>query len=358
MLVLDQVLGDEYGEIYGKAKDHLELPTIERDALQMDHAQVGGILAEQWKLPPLLAVPIAHHHTPDAVKDPTLRKLTELVWIASRCSDVFVDENPAAAIADVRKEMNARHKMSEADCDQLLADIGNRTKEVASLFEINIGSTQDYESILKKANEALIEITLQSQQHASQLQQQNQQLREEVVTDGLTNLANRARFDQFAADAFKAAQESNKPFALLMIDLDKFKKINDTHGHPAGDAVLRYLGRLLKSAARKQDLAARYGGEEMSLCLPNTTRAVAAQIAETIRAALAARPVKHDNAIIPVTASIGVAAFEPPSPITQLSQLIKAADLALYNAKHGGRNCVKVFAIKSPAATTVTPAAA
>jgi diguanylate cyclase (GGDEF)-like protein len=324
----------------------------------MDHAQVSGILAEQWKLPPLLAVPIAHHHDPDSIKDATLRKLTEVVWIAARCADVFVDDQPAAAITDVRKAMKERHDIAEADCDLILADIGKRTKEAAGLFEINIGSSSgDYEAILKKANEALIEITLQSQQQATQLQQQNQQLKQEAQTDGLTKLANRARFEQFSAEAFDLTVRLSQPFALLMIDLDKFKSINDTYGHPAGDAVLRYLGRLLKSAARPQDLAARYGGEEMCLCLPNTTKAVAAQIAETIRAALASRPVTQDGATIPVTASIGVAAYEPPSPLKQLPQLIKAADLALYNAKHGGRNCVKVFSLK-PAGPPTTRAAA
>ena len=228
-------------------------------------------------------------------------------------------------------------------------EIGKRTKEVASLFEINIAGSAEFEAILKKANEALVELTLQTQQHATTLQQQNIVLKERAITDALTGMANRARFDEFLQESFaKAAAKTEGaiPLSLLMIDLDKFKSINDRFGHPAGDAVLRALGRLLKTAARPQDLAARYGGEEMALLMPGTTKTTAAAIAETIRRAIAAKPVQCDKVAVPVAASIGVATFEPGSPLSQPAQLIKAADLALYNAKHTGRNCVRVFTLK------------
>jgi diguanylate cyclase (GGDEF)-like protein len=248
--------------------------------------------------------------------------------------------------------------MAPTDADLLLDDIGKKTKEVASLFEINIGSAVEFEAILKKANEALVEITLQSQLQATTLQQQNQELKVAATTDGLTGLANRKKFDEFLVEQFTLAQKAGKPISLLMLDIDKFKSINDSFGHPAGDAVIRQIGKLLKTATRKQDLSARYGGEEMALILPGTPRAVASAIAETIRKAIGAKPIQHDSKSIPVTASIGVACFEPGSPITQAAHLIKAADLALYNAKHSGRNCVKVFALKPAAPAAAAPQAA
>ena len=130
-----------------------------------------------------------------------------------------------------------------------------------------------------------------------------------------------------------------------MLDIDKFKSINDKHGHPAGDQVLRYVGKLFKSAGRPQDLPARYGGEEMALILPGTDRATAAAIAESIRRALAAKVVPAGNTRVPITASFGVATLEPGLPFQSFAQIIKAADLALYAAKHGGRNNVKVFSM-------------
>lgn len=388
MLVLDQVMGDAYAAACAAAADHDDLVRAERKALGVDHAEAGGLLAQQWKLPPLLAVPIAAHHAPQKVEDPALRKMADLASLSSRCADVFVGASrapsgtaaaaangatsggggaagPAAAIARARQSCQELYGMSEADADALLDDIGKRTREVAPLFEINLEGTADYEAILKKANEALVEITLQSQQQATLLEQQastlqqqastlaeqNQQLKQKAETDGLTGLANRARFDEFLADQWAAAARSGRPLSLLLMDLDKFKSVNDEYGHPAGDRVLQYLGRLLATAARAQDLAARYGGEEMVLVLPATAKATAAAIAESIRRALAAKPVPlSDGRTVAVTASIGVAAYEPPSPLAGPAHLLKAADLAVYAAKKSGRNCVKVFALTKPAA--------
>ena len=349
MLVLDQVLGEQYGEVFAQATGHDDLVRVEDEALKMTHADVGGLLADQWKLPPLLTTPIAFHHTLDKVADPSLRKLAELVSLSGRCADVFVDEQAAHAISDVRNRCKQYYGMNETDCDNLLDEIGKRTKEVASLFEINIGSPATYEAILKKANEALVEITLQSQQQASTLAQQNQQLKQQAITDGLTGLANRARFDQFLAEQFTAAVAQGKPLALLFMDVDKFKSINDRYGHQTGDQVLKVMGKFLRTAARAQDLAARYGGEEMALVLPGTTRSTAAAIAETLRRAICHKPINCESVSLPVSASIGVAVYEPGCPFREPSHLIKAADLAVYNAKHSGRNCVRVFSIKPPA---------
>jgi two-component system, cell cycle response regulator len=354
MLVLDQVLGEQYGAVIDAAPSHEMLAAAEEQALQLNHAEVGRLLAEQWKLPPILTVPMAAHHDPKVLKDPSLKKLAELVNVAGRCADVFVDENAAPAIAHVRTLCKEHFGMDDADA--LLSEIGGRTKEVATLFEINIGGASEYDAILKRANETLVEITLQSQQLFSTLKQQNKQLKVAASTDALTALANRAHFDIFLAEHFDRAMMTGTPLALLLMDVDKFKSVNDKFGHPAGDQVLRVLGKLLRSAAKPHELAARYGGEEIALILPGTTRAAAAKTAEIIRRAIEAKPVTFDKHSIPVTASIGVAVFEPGCPFRQVAQLVKAADLAVYNAKHSGRNCVKVFSL-SPA-TAPKPAAA
>ncbi len=345
MLVLDMVHRDEYGAVHANVTTHEQLASMETARLGGNHAEVGGVIAELWKLPPLLSVPIQRHHDAGSVTDPVLRKLTQIVHLGSRCADIFVDEDATSAITEVRNELQALCNLSELESDTLLKDIGARTKEVATLFEINIGTVADYETILRRANEALVEITLQSQMHASELQEQNVHLKKAATTDGLTGLYNRAYFDQFVSEQFAIAQRDKKQLSLLLLDVDKFKSINDKYGHPSGDAVLRYLGKLLKSAARPQDVAARYGGEELCLVLTGTAKVVAATVAESIRRAISAQPIVAGEDQLAVTASIGVACFEPGSPFKTVSHLLKASDLAVYAAKNAGRNCVRLFSL-------------
>lgn len=351
MLVLDRVVGTEYGKVCQSVASHSDLPAAELAALGIHHGQAGGLMARQWKLPLFLVIPIASHTYTAEVEDPELQAIAELVALAGECAEVFVNPAGAAALNRVQERCKTLYGFSEADCHALLDEIGRSTREVAKLFEINLGSVDDFQDILKKANETLVEMTLRSQQQASALQQQNQRLRLAASIDGLTGLSNRRRFDEFIAEAFAAAQNDSEPLALILLDIDKFKLINDSYGHPAGDEVLKSVAATLISAARPTDLVARYGGEELALVLPGTTRNTAAAIAESIRHALAARRISCSTVEVAVTASFGVAVFDSMVPFKEPAQLLKAADLALYAAKKAGRNCVKVFAPKSIAAS-------
>jgi two-component system, cell cycle response regulator len=349
LLVLDQVLGEQYGEIHSTVTSHEDLAAAELAAIQATHAEVGSWLAGQWKLPPILTAPIEFHHDPDHIPDAALKKLAQAVWLGGRCADVFVDKNAAPAIAAVRQRATEWFQWSEADTDVLMNEIGSRTKEVASLFEINIGGGNNFEAILKKANEALVDLTLQSQMQQKELKERNVQLQREATMDGLTGLFNRAHFDRYIAEQFTAAASKGESLSLIMLDLDTFKAVNDKYGHPAGDQVLRTVSKLLKSAARPQDLAARFGGEEMCLVLPGTARAVAAVIAESVRRAVAGNTIRVGKMSLKVTTSIGLATFEPGCPFQQPAHLLKAADLAVYAAKKAGRNCVRVFSLPAAA---------
>ena len=128
--------------------------------------------------------------------------------------------------------------------------------------------------------------------------------------------------------------------ACLLLDIDHFKRINDTHGHAAGDAVLRQLADLLKRASRVEDLVFRYGGEEFAAVLPNATARAAAQIADRIRNLVEKYTFLWENRTIPVTLSIGAASLNGGESDSQ--RLIQAADAALYQAKQSGRNRVVV----------------
>ena len=161
----------------------------------------------------------------------------------------------------------------------------------------------------------------------------------------MTKLANRAEFDRFLGEEVAGAVAIGDPISLIMVDIDKFKSVNDTHGHQVGDEVIKHVADLLDRSCRDGDLAARYGGEEMALVLPGTDRSTAAALAEMMRSTLCAAPVNCGDVQLPITASFGVSAFEPPSPLSTAPLLIKAADKALYHAKESGRNRVKVFTL-------------
>lgn len=159
-LVLDQLLGEEYGQLYSRAKTHPDLLILETHALGMTHAEVGGSLAEFWKLPDVLRVAIAAHHGPQAVEDPALRRVTEVVCLAGRCADVFVNASPAETISTVRRAFLEMYRITEIQSDAILVEIGQKTSKLAPLFEVKLGANGDYESILASASQRLLEISL------------------------------------------------------------------------------------------------------------------------------------------------------------------------------------------------------
>jgi diguanylate cyclase (GGDEF)-like protein len=161
----------------------------------------------------------------------------------------------------------------------------------------------------------------------------------QALVDGLTGLANRRQCEETLEDELARVERFGGSLAVVVADLDWFKDINDRHGHPAGDTVLREFAVLLEETVRDVDLAGRWGGEEFVLVLPGTDLTGGAQLAERIRAALAGRTVLAvDGSPIPVTASFGVAAIPPAKTA---SELFAAADAAMYQAKRAGKNRVE-----------------
>lgn len=158
MLVLETVIPDEYGQLYSQAASHAQLVELEQQKLGMTHADVGGYLAEQWGLPPVLSVPIGMSHNPTGIPESAMKRLTELVELAGFCAEIFIEtqaERQAESIAKVRQFAAARCQMTDQECDGLINDISERTKEMANLFEINIGSYGDYKAILANAQQLL-----------------------------------------------------------------------------------------------------------------------------------------------------------------------------------------------------------
>lgn len=173
----------------------------------------------------------------------------------------------------------------------------------------------------------------------------NERIKLAGLTDALTAVHNRRYFEQRCLEEVNAAQRSGLPLVCLMLDVDHFKKINDSRGHPAGDAVLRYVARLIKVQLRGSDVVARYGGEEFVVLLPGTTLAFGLDTAERIRQVIAAQSMPvGDHEPVHITISIGAAllqgAARTQAAASHMADLITRADQGLYQAKAGGRNRV------------------
>jgi len=173
-----------------------------------------------------------------------------------------------------------------------------------------------------------------------ELQEANARLERLAVTDGLTGVYNHRRFQEGLAAELLRSTRTGRPVSVLMADVDLFKKVNDAMGHPAGDELLRRLAQVLNSALRGTDLLARYGGEEFAALLPETSKTVAGQVAERMRAAVEAELNVDGRWTQKITISVGVATY--PDDGKTGEQALIAADEALYVAKHQGRNRVVI----------------
>jgi diguanylate cyclase (GGDEF)-like protein len=174
-----------------------------------------------------------------------------------------------------------------------------------------------------------------------------------AIYDTLTGLYNRRYFEErFGVDAQKAFY-GGTPLSLVMVDIDLFKKVNDTFGHTEGDRVLSQISSLLKSSVRKKDTVARYGGEEFILILPEAGLEESFVIAERIRRLVESTPFEVAGAQVNLTLSMGISNF-PSHRAKSKEELVKMADQALYDAKRGGRNKVCIFTGKSSRWTVPT----
>lgn len=175
-----------------------------------------------------------------------------------------------------------------------------------------------------------------------QLLEANERLRHMSQTDALTSIDNRRHLEERLDEMFEHARRLAEPFSCVMCDLDRFKSVNDEHGHQAGDAVLKQFARILRAEVREIDRVGRYGGEEFMLLLPGTVLDAAVTFAERVRKQVEAHTFTFEGTAIRRTASFGVSAWPHPR-INNCDGLVRAADDALYVAKETGRNRVVRF---------------
>ncbi len=332
ILVLNEAMPESYGRLIEAAgEDHILLATLERQGFGSDHADVGAWQLERWNLPPKLQLAAASSHNARCDSS-ELSIFCKSISLAGFVSDIWIQSNAAAAAAVAREKSVTLFDMSSEQFQKILDNIARVLPEVTANLDINIGGEDYIVGILDQARAALVELSLQSSRAAREIQLQAQH-------DNLTSLANRSYLSDILPRQFHAARESGQPLSVLFLDVDNFKHINDSYGHPGGDSVLVMIGQVLHQCTRATDIVARYGGDEFLVLLSNAGEKVAFDICKRILGAVQANPYKADDGVeIPVSISIGCATMSASSTFSSVEDLIHTADRCLYAAKRGGRN--------------------
>jgi diguanylate cyclase (GGDEF)-like protein len=233
------------------------------------------------------------------------------------CVEVLAPGEPTRALEVEISRLEATHGGPDARIVQI-HDVSERRRAALELV---------------RANQEL-------RRRLGEIEQLQESLREQAVRDPLTGVFNRRYLDETLAREFARAERAAEPIAVVLLDLDRFKELNDRLGHAAGDEVLRALGALIRARTRKADIACRLGGDEFLIAMPGTDRAAALLRAEDLVETFAVRFARATREGISCTLSAGVAAW--PADATSLESLLASADLALYAAKAAGRNRVAV----------------
>lgn len=319
----------------------------ERAAGLQPHPLSGGSLGRKWHLPDDMVRAIENHHE----KQPLDAPLAKVAWVSERVSAVF-EGGDAPALRGAALSALGNLGLDRKASEGLLAELPEKVQQAASAFGRGVGKNPPLEKVLSDANSRLVELNLQYQelvrtmeellvekeQLVEQLRTANEHLEELAARDGLTKLLNRRAFMELGERELARARRESASLALLLFDVDHFKHVNDTHGHPVGDAVLRVVAQTAHSVVPDGEIVGRYGGEEFGVVLRGPHAQHALDLADRLREAIAAALIEAEGVSVRVTASFGVSRRKADD--SGLAELIKRADLALYEAKRGGRNRV------------------
>lgn len=241
-------------------------------------------------------------------------------------------------LANILKSVNTQTSEYGQALEDVSESIG-KAKTVADLGDIVSDILEDTRKMVERNHRLELQLVTSSNQ-VTEMRQYLETVKKEATTDGLTGVSNRKAFDKAIADMTAAAESEKKPLVLMMVDIDHFKKFNDTYGHQTGDQVLRLVARTLVGNVKGKDMAARFGGEEFAILLPETPMEAGLKVAEMLRASVEDRVLVNKTSqqnLGKITISVGVALYKNGEG---MGALIGRADGALYAAKNAGRNRV------------------
>jgi diguanylate cyclase (GGDEF)-like protein len=362
-LVMARCLPGPYGEIIDRVEGELPSAELEAKELGYDFHQVGGVLLQSWELPEVISQTVRFWGDPRQVPDAAgeaIRKLSRIMHLADLTSSVIWDSHKGSTFQRLQALALEFYGLSDGEVDLLIASLEEDVAELQAMLNLDVAQ-ESYESIVNQARSEMVQLSLataidleQTYSRAEELEKENDELESLASTDRLTGIPNRAHFDETLARVVSARLSggSENALGLMMVDVDHFKKFNDTYGHQVGDEVLKLVAQRLVEATRGGDIAARYGGEEFVVIVPNATLEVVRNVAERIRQCIAATSIEHAGQSLSVTVSVGGACLQRIRSQEDGTALLSLADESLYQAKQAGRNrsiCREVGTVEVPA---------
>lgn len=347
MLALDQVFPDLYVAHVGQQSHHASLILHEQKSLGLTHGAVGSWLLTQWNFPKRLRLAVGGSDDPSRIPAQDERaRFTYCVTLSGMIAEIFLRETDVEYLHLVNRQAHSLLQLTPEKLLDVLETIKDRLPDTERIFDTDLQPWDDPQVILERARESLLVRSLHALQQVEELRISTANMEAHVSNleethrrDALTGTLTRAHLDKCLETSFAQAIANGECLTLIFGDLDKFKSVNDTYGHQAGDVVLQSAARLLLLQLRGTDMVGRYGGEEFVLILANAPQNVAEKIGERILTAF--RETTHDIATehhITVTISLGIATHTPEHPYSTVSDLLQDADEAVYYSKSSGGN--------------------
>ncbi len=363
-LIFARTFPEQYDRVLAETSESKTEPLIaERNEFGEDHCYIGYKVAKNWGFPSSLLLPILYHHDPEGYsgKDKKVIQTSRAVYLSDLLIGILHSDRPDKYHKQFKKEATKLLSLTSEQIEEILSDVHHHVEHAGKYFGLKIKNTKPISDILQEANirlsllnldydqmnKQLIQAKIALENLTSELEEKNRILDNLANVDGLTEVFNHRYFQHTLEQEISRSNRHATFIALILIDIDHFKKFNDTYGHQTGDFVLHEFCKVLKANLRQYDTLARYGGEEFVVILPETSEEDAVIVAEKLRETIDSTVFKDDRDEYRVTASFGVSACKPAveDEFSQ-SEFINRADIALYGAKAEGRNRVVRYAPK------------
>ncbi len=341
-LALAKGCPEQYGQALAAARAGQTLEAAERACLGLNHVEFGAQLLTEWGLPDVLVNAVKSQLSQPTTDEngADVDPLAHVVRIAVQLapvmlsSDELTPEQRDAARRLVEEELQFDEQGWKALADEVRADC----QEMGELFSIELDNPAAMFDLYAEAQEQATRVGIVAQLERTRALEENEDLLRRATTDGLTGIANRAKFDERIGEAVAGLRRGHDYFALVMFDIDHFKKFNDTHGHDVGDLVLKQVARAVKDALREVDLLARYGGEEFIILAPHTDQRGACIVAARVRKCVEDLRITVNGQTLRVTISVGLSVTTDYQDCPDVARLVSDVDKQLYLSKHAGRN--------------------